>query len=140
MLWLNSGFQSTCIPYSKAQDSRLLEQNFADSRFTSKNFPDYGIHIPLPKGAKMCDLTVESFDIRGVLLISSDWNDQMRAKIKTQKNPWDIQQNLKKSQDQHLTPNKSHAEFLSNKNFQKALDDTTWKIEILVLIPKKIPT
>ena len=119
----------TCIPYSIAQDSRLLKQNFADSRFRSKNFPE---------GAKMCGVTVEWFDIRGVLLISCDWNDQMGAKFKTQKNPWGFQQNLKKSVDQNLTGKKSHAKFPSHKNFQKALNDITWKIETLILNTQKI--
>ena len=53
------------------------------------------------------------------------WNG---AKIKTPK----------KSLDQNLAPKKSHAEFPSLKNFQKALNDITRKIETLVLnTPKK---
>ena len=56
----------------------------------------------------------------------------MGAKIKTQKNPLGFKQNPKKSLDQNLTPPKSHAKFLSHKNFQKALNDITQKIETLV--------
>ena len=41
----------------------------------------------------------------GIPWISSDMDDWMGAKIKTQKN-------LKKSLDQNLTPKKSHAEFM----------------------------
>ena len=47
----------------------------------------------------------------GVIHISSDRDYQMGAKTKLQK----------KSLDQKLTPNKSHAKFLSLKSFQKAL-------------------
>ena len=46
----------------------------------------------------------------------------MGAKIKTQK----------KSLDQILIPKKSHAKFPSLKNFQKALNDKTWKIIYLI--------
>ena len=46
-------------------------------------------------------------------------------------------QNPKKSLDQTLTVKKSHAEFPSRKNFQKALYDITRKIEALVLNPQK---
>ena len=49
----------------------------------------------------------------GVLQISSDGDEQMGAKIKTQKNPLDFQQNQETSLDQKLTPKKSHAEFPS---------------------------
>ena len=57
----------------------------------------------------------------GVLQISSDRDDRMGAKIKTPKNPLGFKQNPKKSLDQNLSPQKSHAEFLShNKNFQEA--------------------
>ena len=51
----------------------------------------------------------------GVLGISSDGDDQMEAKIKTQKNPLGLQQNPKKALDKKLTPKKSHAEFLTLK-------------------------
>ena len=51
--------------------------------------------------------------------ISSDGDDRMGTKIKTQKN----------SLDQKLTPKTSHAEFSSLKNFQKALNDITRKIK-----------
>ena len=37
-------------------------------------------------------------------------------------------QNPKKSPDQSFTPQKSNAEFLSHKNFQKALNDITQRI------------
>ena len=47
----------------------------------------------------------------GVIHILSDRDYQMGAKTKLQK----------KSLDQKLTPNKSHAKFLSLKSFQKAL-------------------
>ena len=43
-----------------------------------------------------------------------------------------------KSLDQDLAPQKSHAKFLSHKNFQKALDDITRKIETLALNTQKI--
>ena len=43
-----------------------------------------------------------------VLQISSDRDDRMGAKIKTQN-----------SLDQNLTPKQSHAEFSSHKNFQR---------------------
>ena len=46
-----------------------------------------------------------------VIHISSDRDYQMGAKTKLEK----------KSLDQKLTPNKSHAKFLSLKSFQKAL-------------------
>ena len=42
----------------------------------------------------------------GVLRISSDRDDQMGAKIKTQKNPLGFKQNPKKSLDQNLSPQK----------------------------------
>ena len=45
------------------------------------------------------------------------------ASDKTPKNPWT---NI-------ITQKKSHAEFLSHKNFQKALNDVTRKIETLVM-------
>ena len=48
---------------------------------------------------------------RGLLQILSDGNDRIGAKIKTQTNPLDLQQN----------PKKSHAELPSLKNFQKRL-------------------
>ena len=54
----------------------------------------------------------------GVLRISSDRDDRMGAKIKTQKNLLGFKQNPKKSLDQNLSPKKCHAEFPShNKNF-----------------------
>ena len=57
----------------------------------------------------------------------------MGAKIKTQKIPWTSNKTPKKSLDQNLTPpQKSHVEFLSHTNFQKALNDMTPKIEKLV--------
>ena len=76
---------------------------------------------------------------RGVLRNLSDRDDRMGAKIKTRKNPQGFKQNLKKSLDQHLTPQKSHAEFPSHKNFQGALNDITQKIETLVLNTPKNP-
>lgn len=47
---------------------------------------------------------IRSFRPRGVLRVSSDGDDQMGAKIKTQKNPW-----------AKLTPQKSRAKFPSLK-------------------------
>ena len=55
------------------------------------------------------------------------------------KNPLGFKQNSKKSLDQNLTPKKSHAEFPSHKNFQKALNDITRRIEILVFNTQKTP-
>ena len=49
----------------------------------------------------------------GVLRISSDRDDRKQTKIKTQKNPYGFWQNPKKSVDQKLTSQKSHAEFPS---------------------------
>ena len=49
-------------------------------------------------------------------------------------------QNPKNSLDQNLTPKKYHAEFPSHKNFQKALNDKTRKIETLVFNTPKNPT
>ena len=46
-----------------------------------------------------------------VLRVSSDEDDRMGAKIKTQKNPQGFQKNPQKSLDQKLTPKKSHAKF-----------------------------
>ena len=46
-------------------------------------------------------------------------------------------QNPKKSLDQNLTPQKSHAEFPSIKNFQKALNDVTITNLQIVLITQK---
>ena len=43
--------------------------------------------------------------------------------MKTQKKSQGFKQNPRKSLDQNLTPKKSHAEFQSHKNFQKALND-----------------
>ena len=66
--------------------------------------------------------------------ISSDRDDRMGAKIKTQKNPWGFKQNLKKS------PKKSNDEFPSHKNFQKATNDITITNLRIVLNTQKIPT
>ena len=65
----------------------------------------------------------QKFIPRGVLRVSSDGDDRMGVKIKTQKNPQSFQQNPKNSLDQKLTPKKSHAELPSLKNFQKGLND-----------------
>ena len=54
-----------------------------------------------------------------VLRISSDGDDRMGAKIRTPK----------KSLGPATKPKKSHAEFPSHKNFQKALNDVIIKIE-----------
>ena len=77
----------------------------------------------------LCFVTVTSFsskrrwiyntaDRGGAPWISSDGNDRMGVKIKTQKNPYGFQQNPQKSLDQNLTPphlkkKKSHAKFPS---------------------------
>ena len=51
-----------------------------------------------------------------------------------------FKQNPKKFLDQNLTPKKSHAEFPSHKNFQKALNDITRKIQNISFgIAKKNP-
>ena len=63
----------------------------------------------------------------------------MGAKIKTQKIPFGFKQNPKRSLDQNLSLQKSHAEFLSHKKFQKALNGIAWKIVTLVLNNQKIP-
>ena len=65
----------------------------------------------------------------GVLWISNDRDDNGGKN-----------QNPKNSLVQNLTPKKYHAEFLSHKNFQKALNDKTRKIETLVLNTPKNPT
>ena len=79
------------------------------------------------------------YHLTGVLWISSDRDVRMGAKIKTQKIPLGFKQNPKKSLDQNLSPQKSHAEFLTHKKFQKALNGITWKIVTLVLNNQKIP-
>ena len=48
-------------------------------------------------------------------------------------------ENPKKSLDQNLIPKKPHAEFPSHKNFQKASNDITQKIETSVLNTLKNP-
>ena len=72
--------------------------------------------------------TVESRVPGGGLRISGDRDDRMGDKVKTQENP------LLPSK-----PPKSHAEFPSHKNFQKALNDITRKIETQVLNIQKNP-
>ena len=59
----------------------------------------------------------------GVLQISRDRDDRIGAKIKNQKHPWGFKQTPQNSLDQNLTPKKSHAEFLSHKNFQRNYTD-----------------
>ena len=75
---------------------------------------------------------------QGVLRISSDRDDRIGAKIKTQKNllGFNTKIKTKKSLDQDLTPKKSRAEFPSHTNFQKAVPR---KIETLVLNTPKNP-
>ena len=65
----------------------------------------------------------------------SNWG----KKSKPKKNPLGFKQNSKKSLDQNLTLKKSHAEFPSHKNFQKALNETTRRIETLVFNTQKTP-
>ena len=48
-------------------------------------------------------------------------------------------QNPRRPLDQYLTPKTSHAEFPSHKNFQKALNGITRKIETLILNTQKNP-
>jgi len=76
---------------------------------------------------------------RGVLRVSSDGDDRMGAKIKTQKIPNKIQ---KKPWSKNY-PQKFHAEFPSLNNFQKGLNDITRKkileIECLCLFIFIIP-
>jgi len=62
----------------------------------------------------------------GIFHVSSDGDDQMGAKIKTQKNPWGFQRNPKNPWNK-INPTKSHAEFPSLKKFQKGLNDITRK-------------
>ena len=58
----------------------------------------------------------------------------MGAKLKTQKIPWASKAKPPKFPGPKFNPpKKSHAKCLSHKNFQKALNDTTRKIETLVL-------
>ena len=58
----------------------------------------------------------------------------MGAKKQDPKKSLGFKQNPQKSLDQNLTPKKSHAEFPSHRNFQKALNDfLEQKIETLVL-------
>ena len=45
----------------------------------------------------------------------------MGAKIKTQKIPLGFKQNPKKSLDQNLSPQKSHAEFLTHKKITESI-------------------
>ena len=52
---------------------------------------------------------------------------------------WGQKSKPKNILDQHLTPQKSHAKFLSNKNFQKALNDVTITNLHIVLITPKNP-
>ena len=54
-------------------------------------------------------------------------------KSKPQKIPKASNKTPQKSLDQNLTPKKSHAEFPSHQNFVKALNNTTRKIETLVM-------
>ena len=65
-----------------------------------------------------------------ILWTSNDGDDWMGANIKTQRNPSGFLQNSPKNPKQKLTPQKSHTEFLSLKNLQKALNDITRKIWI----------
>ena len=77
---------------------------------------------------------------RGDLRISSDRDDRMGAKLKTRKNPMRFKQNPKRIPGPKFNPPKnSHGEFPSPKNFQKALNDITRKIETLVLNTPKNP-
>ena len=82
---------------------------------------------------------IKKICIRGVLQISSDGDDWMGAKIKTKKKSLGLPKKPpKKSLDQNLSPQKSLAEFPRHKNFQKTLNDITWKEKHKFWIPKKI--
>ena len=75
----------------------------------------------------------------GVLQISSqtgmiEWGQ----KSKPPKTPWASNKTTPKIPGQNFTSKKSHAEFPSHKNFQKALKKTR-KMETSVWIPKKLP-
>ena len=86
---------------------------------------DYGTFNWLRRANKFLQL----FPCPGRGILDFKWQGWWNgAKIKTPK----------KSLDQNLAPKKSHAEFPSLKNFQKALNDITRKIETLLLnTPKK---
>ena len=65
----------------------------------------------------------------------------MGAKIKTNKKSLGIQTKTKKILRPKFNAKKSHAEFPSHKNFQKALNDITRKIQNISFgVTKKIPT
>ena len=75
----------------------------------------------------------------GVLQISSqtgmiDWGQKSKPK----EIPWASNKTTPKIPGQNFTPKKSHAEFPSHKNFQKAFKKTR-KMETSVWIPKKLP-
>ena len=61
----------------------------------------------------------------------------MGAKIITRNTPLGFKQNPQIVSEPKFNPEKSHAEFPSHKNFQKALNDITRKIETLVLNTQK---
>ena len=65
----------------------------------------------------------------GVRQISSDRDNRMGAKIKTHKKSLGIQTKPQEILRPKFNPKKSHAEFPSHKNFQKALNDITRKIQ-----------
>ena len=77
----------------------------------------------------------------GVLQISSqtgmiEWGQKSKPK----KISWASNKTTPKIPRQNFTPKKSHAEFPSHKNFQKALKKKkTRKMETSVWIPKKLP-
>ena len=61
----------------------------------------------------------------------------MGAKIITRNTPLGFKQNPQIVSEPKFNPGKSYAEFPSHKNFQKALNDITRKIETLVLNTQK---
>ena len=69
--------------------------------------------------------------------ISGDGEDRMGAKTITRKTPLGFKQNPQIVSEPKFNPEKSHAEFPSYKNFQKALNDITRKEETLVLNTQK---
>ena len=86
------------------------------------NFSFFGeVPRPLTPLTPTCEHFFIQYSIPGgVLGISSDRDDQMEAKVKTQKNPEGFQQNPKKTLDQKLTPKKSHADYCGNSSDGKA--------------------
>ena len=72
--------------------------------------------------------------LKWLQLISQEWYCRFQV---TGMIEWVQKSKPKKSLDQNLTPKKSHAESLSHKNFQKALNDITiMNLQIVLNTPK----